>query len=157
MSIKDLQNQKIEAKVEDYQGKENVILENLADCEITIPFVVKCIYLKNIQKCKLYLAAVSGATFINNCCDSEVYLASHQIRIHNSKSDKFYLVARSNPIIEDCSELGFGDLTLTECGDKYLQYRVEAELDKMNKFEEVQDFKWLKQDHSPNWYTISQK
>lgn len=48
LSIKDLQNQKIEAKVEDYLGKENVILENLTDCEITIPYVVKCIYLKNI-------------------------------------------------------------------------------------------------------------
>ena len=48
LSIKDLENQKIEAKLEDYLGKENVILENLADCEITIPFVVKCIYLKNI-------------------------------------------------------------------------------------------------------------
>ena len=93
-----------------------------------------------------------GATFIDLVEGTTIYLASHQIRIHNSKETNFYLQARSNPIIEHCEALGFGDLGKTEHADAEAQKK--AGLDAINLFNQVHDFNWLKQDHSPNWKLI---
>jgi len=106
--IKDIQGQEIRKQESEYAGKENLILENLKDCTVILPFAVKCIYMKQIQNCKVYVGANSGATFVDFLICSKVFIQSHQIRIHNSKQTQFYLTARSNPIIEHCVEMGFG-------------------------------------------------
>lgn len=98
-----------------------MIIENLSNCEIRIPFVVKAIYIKNLKNCKLYAGAVSAATFIDGSVGTaenpnELHIASHQIRIHNTSHTNFYLCARSNPIIEHCQDLGFGNLQDTDFG-----------------------------------------
>jgi hypothetical protein len=54
----------------EYHEKENVIIENLENCSLVLPFGVKCLYVKNIKNCRIYVAAVSGASFINEVCDS---------------------------------------------------------------------------------------
>ena len=123
LSIKDLVGQTLTIDPADYEGKENVIMENLENCSITIPFLVKCLYIKNIRNCTLWVAGVRAASFINESVGTadkpnSIYLASHQIRIHHSHHTNFYLVARSNPIIEHCDNLGFGDLLQTEFGQK---------------------------------------
>ena len=53
LSIKDISNQKITLKVEDYEGKENVIIENLEGCVVEIPFIIKVLYIKNIKDTKI--------------------------------------------------------------------------------------------------------
>ena len=115
--------EKVEINREEYEGKENVIIENLQNCEIRIPFAVKCIYIKKIENCKIYACAVQNATFIDFSVGSEnarneLYIASHQIRIHNSVFTDFYLCARSNPIIENCQNLGFGNMLETTFGSE---------------------------------------
>ena len=109
-----MKEQNIVAKKEDYEGKENIILEDLENCEVQIPFVVKCIYVKHLKNCELKLTAVSGATFIDYAEGCDIFLATHQLRIHHSKDTNFYIIARSNPIIEHCSTLGFGNLQTTD-------------------------------------------
>ena len=143
-------------KKEDYDGKENVIIENMKNCEIQIPFIVKSIYIKHLSNCKLQASAVQNATFIDFADNCKIYLASHQIRIHNSKETEFHLVARSNPIIEHCEGLGFGNLQNTDFGKGNVDLQKEAGLDAelKNLFDQVQDFNWLKKDHSPNWKSI---
>ena len=91
MSIKNLKDQEIISQISEYEGKENLLIENIENCTIKIPFVVKSVYIKNIKNSKLYVSAVMGATFIDSAESTEIYLASHQIRIHNSKSTNFYL------------------------------------------------------------------
>lgn len=67
LSIKDRKSEgDIELKQADYEGKENVIIENIEDCNVHIPFIVKCIYLKQLKNVKIYASAVSGASFINS-------------------------------------------------------------------------------------------
>ena len=145
-------------KTEEYEGKENIILEDLENCEVLVPFVVKCLYVKNIKNCEVKMAAVSGASFIDFAVGCEIFMATHQLRIHNSTDTNFLIIARSNPIIEHCSSLGFGNLKETEFGiqDAYLGIQKDADLDgTRNLFDQVHDFNWLKQDHSPNWKVVS--
>ena len=114
--IKSLQNQNHVVKAEEYEGKENIILEDLENCEVLVPFVVKCLYVKNIKNCEVKMSAVSGASFIDFAVGCEIFMATHQLRIHNSTDTNFLIIARSNPIIEHCSTLGFGNLKETDFG-----------------------------------------
>ena len=99
---------RIVKSAEDYSGKENVIIENVRNCVVILPFSIKCLYLKNLQQSRIYVGSVSGASFINEANDCFIHLQSHQIRIHNSTNVHFYLTAKSNPIIEHCKEMKFG-------------------------------------------------
>jgi len=57
------------------------------------------------------------------------------------------IIARSNPIIEHCSTLGFGNLKETEFGktNHHIKIQKEADLDgTRNLFDQVHDFNWLK-------------
>jgi hypothetical protein len=88
-----MKEQNIVAKKEDYEGKENIILEDLENCEVHIPFIVKCIYVKHLKNCELKLTAVSGASFIDYALGCDIFLATHQLRIHHSKDTNFYIIA----------------------------------------------------------------
>ena len=91
---------------------------------------------------------VSG---ISGAQDCTLKLASHQIRIHNAHDCRVHLRARSNPIIEHSDTLQFASYAPEYPGcDEQL---VAAGLNKDNGlWEAVQDFGWLKQSQSPNWY-----
>lgn len=121
LHIKDLCDQVKVIEENDYHGKENFIIENIENCTIIVPFLIKCMYVKNMKNCNLQIAGVRAASFIHNSVGTSdrpnvIYLASHQIRIHHSCHTRFLLVARSNPIIEHCTDLAFGDLEKTEFG-----------------------------------------
>jgi len=113
LSIKDVYNQSIKKTAEEYHGKENVIIEGLENCEVYLPFLMKSLYIKNITDCKVFVGAVSGASFVNGAVNCEIHLCSHQIRIHNSERTKFFLIAKSNPIIEHCKNMTFGKYKCT--------------------------------------------
>lgn len=66
--------------------------------------------------------------------------------MHESSSVDVYLHVGSRPIIEDCT-----DLLLAPLPDKYTSEndrRVE------NRFDQVDDFKWLKAERNPNWCVL---
>lgn len=106
----------------EYEGRENVIIENLTDCTVLLPFSIKCLYVKNITRCNVYVGSVSGASFVNEATDCLIHLQSHQIRIHNSRRVTFYLTARSNPIIEHCSEMQFAPYVDPGTGEPALAF-----------------------------------
>ena len=106
----------------EYEGKENVIIENLTNCTVMLPFSIKCIYMKNITQTKIYVGSVSGASFVDKATDCFIHVQSHQIRIHNSKNVQFYLTARSNPIIEHCTEMKFGPYIDPETSEPALKF-----------------------------------
>ena len=88
-----------------------------------------------------HAAGAEGCTFM---------LASHQVRIHAARHCDFYLRLRSNPIIEDCSRLGFApcpaDLPLDP-----EQMAAAGLAEDTGLWAEVQDFLWLRSTPSPNW------
>jgi len=87
------------------------MLEELVDCTVVMPFAVKCVYVKNVSRCRIYVGVCSGATFVERAIDCQIFIQSQQIRIHNSNNTHFYLTAKSNPIIEHCTQMSFGPFT----------------------------------------------
>jgi small nuclear ribonucleoprotein (snRNP)-like protein len=77
MRVKGLTGQEVIGELKDYEGKENLLIEDIEGCTIKIPFVVKSVYIKNIKNSKLVISAVMGATFIDYAVSTEIYLASH--------------------------------------------------------------------------------
>ena len=89
-------------------GKDKVYLENLENCDVYLPFLLKAAYLKGVSNCRVYVGCVEGACFVNGATNCVVHVCSHQLRIHNSRQTTFMVFAKQGPIIEDCSELVFG-------------------------------------------------
>lgn len=75
--IKDESAKTIRKSIEEYKGKENVIIENIEDCEIYLPFKIKCLHIKNIKNCKIYAGCVSGASLVHYALNSHIHLCSH--------------------------------------------------------------------------------
>jgi len=84
------------------------------------------------------------------CATSNLSHIFIQLRVHETRGSQIYLHVTSKPIIEDCSELGFAPYINTE--PEVLAQFGEAGLDvTANFWDQVEDFKWLKQTKSPNW------
>ena len=77
MLIKDINCLTVRKTEQEYEGKENVIIENLENCEVYLPFLIKSLYIKNITDCKIFVGSVSGASFINTAKNCEIHLCSH--------------------------------------------------------------------------------
>jgi len=110
--LKDKSDCLITVTNEEINEKNNLILENLKNCEVRILHFFKAFYLKNIQNCTILIGSVGGGSHITNVLDSFVYLATHQLRIHDSFRTNFNIITSSNPIIENSSELKFSPLNL---------------------------------------------
>ena len=73
--IKDINDdQNVLRTAAEYEGKENVIVENLRNCIVLLPFSIKCIYMKNLVNTKIYVGSVSGASFVNEAIDCQIHL-----------------------------------------------------------------------------------
>jgi len=99
--------------------------------------------LKNIKNSLIIGGHVAGAAHITAVEDSIIVVASRQVRMHDCKNVDIYLHCASRPIIEGCSNIRFSPIP--ECHTIFSENPIE------NHWDEVDDFKWLKAEHSPNW------
>ncbi|KJZ77602.1 hypothetical protein HIM_02779 [Hirsutella minnesotensis 3608] len=104
--------------------------------------------LKDISNCLIVAGRVNGPVHITNVSDSILVVTARQVRIHDCANVDVYLHCSSHPIIEDCDGMRFAPLP--KC------YETEAEQATENQWDQVDDFKWLKAGHSPNWTTLSE-
>lgn len=104
--------------------------------------------LKNIDQSLIICGHVSGAAHLTNVTNSVIVVASRQFRMHESKACDVYLHASGRPIIEDCSGVRFAPLP-----DVYLK---DADREVTNLWREVDDFKWLRAEASPNWAALDE-
>lgn len=104
--------------------------------------------LKNISQSLIVCGHVSGAAHLTDITDSIIVVACRQFRMHESKGCKVYLHASGRPIIEDCSGVQFAPLPET--------YLKEADRAVENQWREVDDFKWLRAEASPNWTVLEE-
>ena len=141
-----------------------MIVENITDSVIILPFSIKCLYIKNITRTHVYVGSVSGASFVDGAKDGcNIHLQSHQIRIHNSNKTTFFLTAKSNPIIEHCTEMTFSPYLSPSDGSPALSFQGWEEQCEQaglkltkNLYDQVLDFNWHKQDKSPNWDAVAE-
>ncbi|KPM44303.1 hypothetical protein AK830_g2279 [Neonectria ditissima] len=102
--------------------------------------------IKNIANSLIVAGRVDGPVHITGVKDSILVIVSRQVRIHECSNVDIYLHCNSHPIIEDCSGMRFAPLPAA--------YETEADKASDNQWDQVDDFKWLKTDHSPNWATL---
>ncbi|KAI2607849.1 TBCC-domain-containing protein [Hypoxylon sp. NC1633] len=105
--------------------------------------------LKDIQRSLIVAGQVAGPVQITGLEHSIVVVAARQVRIHECKNVDVYLHCASHPIIEDCSGMRFAPLP-----ELYInRLKLEGE----NQWDQVDDFKWLKSEASPNWNILSEE
>ncbi|OAA59202.1 tubulin-specific chaperone [Niveomyces insectorum RCEF 264] len=101
--------------------------------------------LKNIDRSLIVAGHVNGPVHITGIRDSVLVVAARQVRIHECSNVDVYLYCGSRPIIEDCHGMRFAPIPTC-----YMKNRDDAK----NQWNQVDDFKWLKADHSPNWCVL---
>ncbi|KAK3376743.1 tubulin binding cofactor C-domain-containing protein [Lasiosphaeria ovina] len=126
-------------------------LTNLRGCvvDMSVPTNVSegapfaSLALKNIQGSVVVAGHVNGPAHITDVHNSILVVLARQVRIHECENVDLYLHSTSHPIIEDCKGMRFAPAPTY-----YISSRDEQE---KNQWDQVDDFKWLKSDHSPNW------
>ncbi|KAJ9620994.1 hypothetical protein H2203_007581 [Taxawa tesnikishii (nom. ined.)] len=127
-------------------------LSNLRNCVVDMsvptasgrPFAG--LTLKNVSNSLIVCGHVNGAAHITGVSDCVVVVACRQFRMHESKNVDVYLQCGSRPIIEACEGVRFAPFPAT--------YATEADSQVRNQYDQVDDFKWLKAEPSPNWSVL---
>lgn len=118
--------------------------------------------LQNIKNSLIIAGHVAGAAHITGVEDSIIVVASRQVRMHDCKNVDIYLHCASRPIIEDCSNIRFSPIpecyvcqTLRSVASALTIFQMTTqESPVQNQWDQVDDFKWLKAEHSPNWSVL---
>ncbi|CAZ85520.1 unnamed protein product [Tuber melanosporum] len=104
---------------------------------------------KSVTNTLLFLSgAINGPIHLTSLSNTTVLVACQQFRMHDSKNLDVYLLCSSRPIIEDCSGIRFAPLDV-DAGGEWESVK--------NLWDQVDDFKWLKSGHSPNWEVMGEK
>lgn len=105
--------------------------------------------LKNIKDSLIICGHVNGAAHLTNVSNAVIVVASRQFRMHESRNCDVYLLTTSRPIIEDCSGIRFAPLPDIYMSDNDRQTE--------NQWQQVDDFKWLRSEPSPNWSILDEQ
>lgn len=114
--------------------------------------IINMLFLRDLKNCEIHTCPVSNSVmghFLTGCTMS---LIGHQIRLHDSYDNHFSVYTTSKLIIEDCSRLKFHELQYTY--DRLHEDIKESGLSGHNFWKEVQDFKWIKKERSPNFCLV---
>lgn len=148
---------------EEVSNKTSLFIDDVSDSILIFKNKFKSLFIRNLKNSLLIVPLVSGGTHITGCEHSEIYLYTHQLRIHHCNYNTIYIHCISSPIIEHCTNMGFGDLhsinnLKSEISD-FIKQIIEEEnsntnSNNSNKFKDIQDFQWLKNEKSPNYDII---
>ncbi|KAK5686295.1 hypothetical protein LTS10_002411 [Elasticomyces elasticus] len=105
--------------------------------------------LKDITNSLIICGHVSGAAHLTNVRDSVIVVASRQFRMHESSGCDVYLLCSGRPIIEDCSNVRFAPLPEL--------YMTVDDRNVKSQWSEIDDFKWLRSEPSPNWSVLAEE
>jgi len=145
------------AEENDVRGDQDVRIRELEDCTVKLLKPTGAVRFLHMKRCKVYIGPVAGSCFFENCEDCEFMIASRQIRIHDTKRCDFYLHVLSRPIFEHCSELRFAPYGLTYEGlEDQLQTAGLNVPRAVDMWKDVDDFRWLRQQQSPNWCILDE-
>lgn len=130
-------------------------ISDCEDCTILLLGSMGALRMQGVRRCRVLTGPVTGGCHIEHADRSVFQLAVHQFRLHHTTGCDFYLRARSNPIIEDCTGLRFAPYSLQFDGiDVLLAEAGLSEVECGDKWSAIQDFKWLRQQQSPNWAVL---
>ena len=135
---------------EECDGKD-VTIERLTRCKVTIESCAnrrpRSVRMRNLVECEIKATDIDGSAYVENMSDTIAFIGSRQLRIHDATKCQFYCRVASGPIIERCQAVEFAPLLSSENDGK----------EDDNLWNKVEDFGWIKQEHSPNWSVIEEK
>ncbi|KAL2008931.1 hypothetical protein VTN00DRAFT_7125 [Thermoascus crustaceus] len=105
--------------------------------------------IKGVKESLLICGQVNGPAHITGVEHSVIVVSCHQFRMHNCADVDVYLSCSSNPIIEDCTNIRFGKIPKAYALD-------QNQPDEADHWNQVEDFKWIKAEPSPNWSLLNQ-
>lgn len=130
---------------------------------------------KGVTDSLLLCGRIDGPAHVTNVRNSIIVVNCRQFRMHDCKNVDVYLSSSSNPIIEDCTNIRFGRTprAYVSFSTGYLLYSFffrlstiltkrtqqsldHARLDTDDRWNLVEDFKWIKSEPSPNWSLLGQ-
>jgi tubulin-specific chaperone C len=128
-------------------------LVDLENCTVIFEGYFTMLFLRNLKNCTVHTCPVANSIMGFNLHGCKISLIGHQIRLHDSEDTDFYVYTTSRLIIEDCTKVKFHEL---QYDYPELQSDLEAaNLSRGNNlWKEVQDFKWIKKERSPNFQLI---
>lgn len=145
-------------------------LKNLNDCivDMSVPTMNGAPFaglaLRAVNNSLIIAGHVAGAAHITGVVNSIIAVSSRQVRMHDCKNVDIYLLCSSRPIIEDCCNVRFAPIPkfyvsfkLAICDQSRSSNPEQIKPSKapvINQWDQVDDFKWLKAEHSPNWSII---
>ncbi|KAI4152369.1 MAG: hypothetical protein LQ340_002940 [Diploschistes diacapsis] len=106
--------------------------------------------IQNVNQSLLVCGNVSGAAHITGVNQSVIVVSARQFRMHECSDCVVYLQNSSKPIIEDCHGIQFAPLPQTFA-------KETGETAAPNQWDQVEDFNWLRSEHSPNWSILDPK
>jgi len=129
-----------------------------SDCVIRLEGLLLSLQMRNLSKCTvIVIGHVKGATMVFGLVDCQIYLASAQVRIHETNRTLFSLRVRSNPIIEDSTDLTFSPLdsgsigVLSEGERQGITEGADDLSEENGLWGAVNDFNWIRDTPSPSW------
>ncbi|CAG7918453.1 unnamed protein product [Penicillium olsonii] len=118
---------------------------------------------KGVKSSLLVCGQVNGPAHVTGVERSVMVVSCRQFRMHNCSNVDVYLSCSSNPIIEDCSNIRFSRipkayvsnfLAICSCR-QHSRFSSQAlrhdRPDHEDRWSQVEDFKWIKTEPSPNW------
>lgn len=128
-------------------------LVDLENCSVDFEGHFTMLFMRNLKNCTVNTCPVANSIMGFNLHECKISMIGHQIRLHDSENVDFYVYTTSRLIIEDCTKLRFHELQYDYPG---LERDLEsANLQKdHNLWKEVQDFRWIKKEKSPNFALI---
>lgn len=118
---------------------------------------------KDVKGSLLVCGQVNGPAHVTGVERSVMVVSCRQFRMHNCSNVDVYLSCSSNPIIEDCSNIRFGRIPKAYVSDfsdsfhttllttRFSQALRHDRPDHEDRWSQVEDFKWIKTEPSPNW------
>ena len=131
---------------------------------VTKPFATLAI--NSVTESLLICGRTSGAAHITGVENSTLIIWSRQVRMHECKNCLVYLHCGSRPVIEDCNAIRFTPFPPVYVSTPFVALEVFSFIirrqnttgsprpNSPNMWDQVDDFKWLRAEHSPNWNTL---
>ncbi|KAI1609244.1 tubulin binding cofactor C-domain-containing protein [Exophiala viscosa] len=129
------------------QKLSNCVLDLSIPTTATAPFA--SLTINNVSSSLLICGSVSGPAHITKVKNSILVVKGRQFRMHDCKNVDVYLHCTSRPIIENCHGIRF--TTLPKFHSDLISSSQTAPDATPNQWDQVDDFKWLKAEPSPNW------
>ena len=131
----------------------DIHLSDLSHCTVTLLGLTSSLHLSRLSHCRVLAGPTSGSALILDCSDCELVLAAHQLRLHSSQRCRLSLFCLSHPVIEHCSGIVVDPhYALRYDGSERDGQEAGMAPSRRNAAADtVLDFRWLRQQQSPNW------